>query len=98
MVMLQLIETHCVPVLTYGIEILEVSDIAARRKLRVAYNSIFRKLFNYRQYESVTQLQGFLGRRTWEQLLETRKSSFNYKNLRSRGHSPTCLHFSDIIE
>ena len=75
-VMLRLMESHCVPILTYGIEIVHVIDRDERRQLRVAYNSLFRKLFGYRQYESVTNLQGFLGRPTWEQLVEKRVSLF----------------------
>ena len=74
--MLHLLETHCVPILTYGIEIIFVSDVNERRKLRVAYNSIFRKIFAYRWRESVTQLQSCLGRPTWEQLIERRRSNF----------------------
>ena len=75
-VMLHLIETHCVPLLTYGIEILHIKNRDERRQLRVAYNSVFRKIFGYRWSESVTALQGFLGRPTWEQLTEKRQSSF----------------------
>ena len=45
-VMLRLMESHCVPLLTYAIEIIHVSNRDERRQLRVAYNSIFRKLFN----------------------------------------------------
>ena len=75
-VMLRLMEAHCVPILTYGIEIVHINDRDERRQLRVAYNSIFRKLFGYRQYESVTNLQGFLGRPTWEQLVEKRVANF----------------------
>ena len=75
-VMLHLIETHCVPLLTYGIEIIHVKDRDERRQLRVAYNSVFRKIFGYRWSESVTALQGFLCRPTWEELVERRQSSF----------------------
>ena len=56
-VMLHLLETHCISVLTYAIEVIEIADRDERRKLRVAYNSIFRKLFGYRDWESVTELQ-----------------------------------------
>ena len=76
MVMLRLLESHCVPVLTYGIEVVEVSDRDERRALRVAYNSIFRKIFGYRYSESVTALQGFLERPTWEELTERRRNGF----------------------
>ena len=48
MVMLRLIESHCVPLLTYAIEIVHVANRDERRQLRVAYNSVFRKLFDYR--------------------------------------------------
>ena len=42
MVRLRLLEAHCLPILTYGIEIVHVSNRDDRRQLRVAYNSIFR--------------------------------------------------------
>ena len=77
MVMLRLIETHCVPILAYAIEIVHVMNRDERRQLRVAYNSVFRKLFNYRWSQSVTNLQGFLSRPTWEELVERRKDSFH---------------------
>ena len=76
MVLLRLIEAHCVPILTYSIEMTDVADRNERRSLRVAYNSIFRKIFGYRYFESVTNLQHALGRPTWEELLERRKSGF----------------------
>ena len=76
MVLLRLLEAHCVPVLTYAIETCYVSNRDERRSLRVAYNSIFRKLFGYRYYESVTNLQHALGRKTWEELVEKHESNF----------------------
>ena len=87
MVVLRLIETHCVPILTYAIEIVHVLDRNERRQLRVAYNSVFRKIFNYRWSESVTALQGFLQRPTWEQLLEKRRSNFVNRLLTSNSDS-----------
>ena len=75
-ILLQLIETHCLPILTYAIEVLHVSNRDENRSLRVAYNSIFRKIFGYRIFESVTELQHALGRKTWEELIEKRKRVF----------------------
>ena len=75
-VMLQLVESHCVPILTYAVEVLYVSNRDERRQLRVAYNSIFRKLFCYRWSESVRALQSFLGRPTWEEIVEKRRQGF----------------------
>ena len=37
MVMLKLLETHCIPLLTYAIEIIHISNRDERRQLRVAY-------------------------------------------------------------
>ena len=76
MVMLHLIETHCVSVLTYTIEVIYIADKDERRKLRVAYNSIFRRIFGYRDWESVTNLQHALKRKTWEELIESRTAKF----------------------
>ena len=74
--MLHLVETHRVPILTYAIEIIHVSNRDERRQLRVAYNSLFRKIFQYRWTESVSALQAFLERPTWEQLIEKRRKQF----------------------
>ena len=76
MILLQLIDTHCVPILTYAIEVTEVANGDERRSMRVAYNSLFRKLFGYRYFESVTNLQHSLGRPTWEELVERRQLGF----------------------
>ena len=76
MVLLRLIEAHCVPILTYAIETCYVANRDERRSLRVAYNSIFRKIFGYRYFESVTNLQHTLGRLTWEELVTKRESGF----------------------
>ena len=57
--------------------------IETRQQLRVAYNSIFRKIFSYRWSESVTPLQQFLSRPTWEELVDKRKRSF-VESLRQR--------------
>ena len=56
LVMLRLLEAHCLPILSYAIEVLHVADTDIRRKMRVAYNSIFRKIFHFRYYESVREL------------------------------------------
>ena len=76
LVMLQLLETHCSPILAYAIEVIHVADSDTRRKLRVAYNSIFRQIFGYRRTESVTELQHQLGRPTWEELVAKRTEKF----------------------
>ena len=79
LVMLRLLESHCVPILAYAIEVVHVEDVNERRKLRVAYNSVFRNLFCYTRRQSVTDLQHTLGCPTWEELVEKRKSNFTHK-------------------
>ena len=75
-VMLQLLESQCVSILTYAVEVIVVADRDERRRLRVAYNSIFRRVFGYRNWESVTDLQHTLKRPTWEELVEKRTAKF----------------------
>ena len=70
------LESHCLPILTYAIEVIFVANRDKRRKLRVAYNSLFRKVFNYRMWESVTELQHALHRPTWEELVAKRRDQF----------------------
>ena len=79
MLFLRLIESHCIPILTYGIEVIVVSDANERRQLRVAYNSVFRRIFSYRPWESVRELQTLLSRPTWEDLLKKRVDMFQRK-------------------
>ena len=74
--MLRLLEAHCLPILTYGVETIHISNRDERRQLRVAYNSIFRNIFHYSYNESVTALQHALSRPTWEELTEKRVKSF----------------------
>ena len=68
--MLQLLETHCLSILTYAIEVTHVANRDKRRRLRVAYNSL------YQNWESVTDLQHALQRPTWEELIEKRTAKF----------------------
>ena len=40
MVLLRHIETHCVPILTYAIEVTHIANRDEARSLRVAYNAL----------------------------------------------------------
>ena len=80
-------ESHCVPLLTYAIEIVHVANRDEKRQLRVGYNSVFRKIFGYRWTESVTALQGFLNRPTWEELVEKRRAGFFQRLANSNSQS-----------
>ena len=77
--MLQLMEAHCLPILTYAIDVIHVANRDERRRLRVAYNSMYRKIFGYRTWESVTELQHALQRPSWEELVNARKTNFRQR-------------------
>ena len=92
--MLQLAESHCIPLLTYAIEIVHVNNRDERRQLRVAYNSVFRKIFGYRWSQSVSELQKFLGRPTWEDLVDSRKAGFLKRTKDSSVNALACAFLS----
>ena len=57
-------------------------------KVRCAYNSLFRRIFGYRMYESVTELQISLARPTWEMLIEELKVGFFQRLSQCTAESP----------
>ena len=63
--------------LTYGMEVAHFADGNEKSKIRAAYNSLFRRIFGYRDFESVTELQLSLAAPTWELLIEVQKLSFH---------------------
>ena len=89
--MLRLVESHCLPMLTYGIEVAHFPDARERSKMRAAYNSLFRRIFGYRNFVSVKQLQLSLARPTWELLLEKVRVNFLQRIALSRAESPVHL-------
>ena len=81
MVMLRLVETHCIPILRHGIEVIHVTNRDERRQLRATFNSVFRRIFQYRWSEIVRALQDFLGRPTWEELVDEHHSRFTFNRV-----------------
>ena len=80
-----------IPILTYIIEIADFSDPSQRSKIRAAYNSLFRKIFGYRVFESVTDLQLSLARPTWEMICHSRNESFFQRLSQCNADSPVHL-------
>ena len=76
MVLLRLLEAHCLPILTYAVETIYVANRDDRRQFRVAYSAIYRNVFSYRYFESVTNLKHQLKRDIWEELIEKRTKNF----------------------
>ena len=79
------------PILTYGVEVISVTNRDENRSLRVAYNSFFRKFFGYRYFESVTNLQHFLGRSTWEELVAKRSAGFETRRRAAQIGTLVCV-------
>ena len=59
-VKLSLVKAYCLPVLTYCIGALNL-PVAKIKDLGVCWNDCFRKLFGYKRFESVKEVQYFCG-------------------------------------
>ena len=58
---LYLLEANCLPILTYAKPALDLKD-SQIRELNVAWNSIYRKIFDFHVWESVTEFIEGLGK------------------------------------
>ena len=58
-ILLKLLYSNCVPILTYGAA---VKDLTAKEKqqINVAVNNAIRRIFTFRRWESIRQLREFL--------------------------------------
>ena len=74
-VQLQLLYSNCVPKLTYGAA---VKDLTANEKHRfnVAINNAIRRIFGFRRWESIRQLREFYGFPSIEELYAKAKNRF----------------------
>ena len=72
-----------------------VLDNAEKSKVRAAYNSLFRSIFGYRNFESVTDLQLHLARPTWEMLTESRVNNFHSRI--SIGPAVSPIHLFSVL-
>src|SRR5437868_6970518 len=75
MVKLQLIESHCLPILLYAIESLSLSN-DQMCELNSCWNSVYRKIFSYHKWESVRVLICTLGRLDLHHIVNLRRLSF----------------------
>ena len=61
LVKLELMEKHCLPILLYCMEVLNLSTVQIK-DINAWWNCVIRKIFGYNKWESVKQLIFFLGR------------------------------------
>ena len=74
-IQLQLLFSNCVPKLTYGAAI---KDLTANEKQRfnVAVNNAIRRVFGFRRWESIRQLREFYGFKSIEVIFANAKQQF----------------------
>ena len=69
---LYLCESYCLQVLMYAVESLNLCTTAVR-KLNVYWNSVYRKIFSYKPWESVREVMKCLGKKNFEFMYYERK-------------------------
>ena len=74
-VQVKLLMSHCTPILTYGIEVFEFSA-AEFQQMRMAYNTVFRKVYGYRRNESVAEIILTGGFQRWDDMVLSRRDNF----------------------
>ena len=79
---LKLVEAHCLPILLYAIESLNLSRVDLA-EINSWWNSVYRKIFNFNKWESVKQLICLLGRLDVLHLENIRRIHFIKKMLAS---------------
>ena len=82
LVKLHLVESYCYPVLLYALECFNLTS-ASINHLNVYWNSVYRKIFDFRPRESVEELICCLERMNFEHLYYQKKLCFVHNMLRS---------------
>ena len=88
-VQIQLLYSNCVPKLTYGAAVKELSA-AEKQQLNVAVNNAVRRIFGFRRWESIRQLREFYDFQSIEVLFAKAKSRFESSLI---NHGNTVLRF-----
>ena len=80
-----LFESFSLPLLTYGLNAVFVSQTQLN-KLNAAWNNVYRKIFGFKQWESVKEIQYLCGRLDFIRLLDFHKFTFLYKSKKLNTH------------
>ena len=70
-----LCETHCLPVITYAVESLNLLS-SQYKENNSWWNSVYRKIFNYNKCDSVSELIFYLERLDYKSLCNIKKCNF----------------------
>ena len=74
-VLMQLLFSNCVPRLTYGAAVKDL-NLSEKQQVNVAVNNAIRRIFKFRQWQSIRQLREFYGFKPIEVLFEISRKRF----------------------
>ena len=100
LVLMNLLYSNCVPILTYGAEVVEFSN-TDMRDCNTAINDAIRKIYSYNRWESTRFLRENLGFPSIYEIYRRRSHTFITGNLRSSNNTiqrTTVVYLSERIE
>ena len=74
-VLMQLLFSNCVPRLTYGAAVKDL-NASEKQQVNVAVNNAIRRIFKFRQWQSIRQLREFYGFKPIEVMFEIARNRF----------------------
>ena len=93
-VLLQLLFSNCIPRLTYGAAVKDLNS-SEKQQVNVAVNNAIRRIFGFRQWQSIRQLREFYGFKPIEVIFATAKRRFTDG---MTNHSNDLLRFLSSLE
>ena len=93
-VLIRLLYTNCVPRLTYGAPVKDLTS-SERQQINVAINNAVRRIFGFRMWQSIRQIRDFYGFKPIEVMFERARAKF-YGALAE--HSNCVLRFLSTVE
>ena len=92
-VQLQLLYSNCIPRLTYGATIKDLTA-SEKQQLNVATNNAIRRIFGFRRWESIRQLREFYHFQSIEMLFAKAKRRFD---ISIANHANSVIHFLSAL-
>ena len=93
-VLIRLLYSNCVPRLTYGAAVKDL-NASEKHQVNVAVNNVIRRIFGFRQRQSIRQLREFYGFEPIELMFEKAKKRFYHE---ITNHSNGTLRFLSNLE
>ena len=91
MVKLSLLESHCLPILLYSVEVLNLPRFQ-QKEMNSWWNSVYRKIFHYNKWESVKEVIYLCGRLNLLHLINLRSVLF-HKRLLNNTYEYEAIHY-----